>query len=212
MRAFVIAMACEAEAVRPVLRGDDRLYVSGIGKVNAAAAAQKAICEGADEIWNVGLCGGFGADIAVGDIYGVDRACEYDFDLAQLNGVAVGVLDGFDTPYLPLSPFPRFPAPHVPHPAPSTFPPWFKGYRTLATGDRFNDSEADHDLIVNGLKASLRDMEGAAIAHVCWREKVKCLSLKCVSDVAGKGAMTGQYLKNKARCLTILAQAMKEIA
>ena len=199
MRAFVIAMECEAEAVRPVLRGDDRLYVSGIGKVNAAAAAQKAICGGADEIWNAGLCGGFGADISVGDLYGVDRACEYDFDLAQLNGVAVGVLDGFDTPYLPFS---RFPAQ----------PPWLKGYRTLATGDRFNDSEADHDLIVNGLKASLRDMEGAAIAHVCWREKVKCLSLKCVSDVAGKGAMTGQYLENKARCLTILAQAMKEIA
>ena len=66
MRAFVIAMECEAETVGPFLRADDRLYVSGIGKVNAAAATMKAICEGADEIWNVGLSGGFGADVAEG--------------------------------------------------------------------------------------------------------------------------------------------------
>ena len=101
MRAFVIAMECEAEAVRPALRGDDRLYVSGIGKVNAAAATQLAICEGAGEIWNAGLCGGFG-DVEVGGVYGVERAVEYDFDLAKLNGTAVGVLDEMQTPYLPL--------------------------------------------------------------------------------------------------------------
>ena len=64
MRAFVIAMECEADAVRPSLRPDDRLYVSGIGKVNATAATQRAICEGAAEIWNAGLCGGFASLIA----------------------------------------------------------------------------------------------------------------------------------------------------
>ena len=42
MRAFVIAMENEAAEVRPFLRDDDRLYVAGVGKVNAAAAAQKA--------------------------------------------------------------------------------------------------------------------------------------------------------------------------
>ena len=42
MRAFVIAMESEAGAVRPCLRDGDRLYVSGIGKANAAAATQKA--------------------------------------------------------------------------------------------------------------------------------------------------------------------------
>ena len=93
-RAFVIAMECEADAVRPALRDGDRLYVSGIGKVNAAAATQLAICEGANEIWNAGLSGGFG-DVEVGGVYGVERAVEYDFDLAKLNGTAIGVLDLF---------------------------------------------------------------------------------------------------------------------
>ena len=199
MRAFVIAMECEAETVRPWLRSDDRLYVSGVGKVNAAAATQKAICEGADEIWNVGLCGGFGEDVNVGDIYGVDRACEYDFDLAKINGVSVGVIEGFDSPYISLARFPFSP------------PPWFKGYRILATGDRFSDDESDHDLIVGTLGASLRDMEGAAIAHVCKLARVRCMSLKCVSDVAGRGAMTGQYLENKTKCLLLLGKALKEV-
>ena len=52
MRAFVVAMECEAEQVRPFLGEGDVLVVSGIGKVNAAAAAQKAIDDGADEILN----------------------------------------------------------------------------------------------------------------------------------------------------------------
>ena len=202
MRAFVIAMRCEADAVEPHLKPGDRLYVAGIGKVNAAAATQKAICEGADEIWNVGLCGGFGDDIAVGDIYGVESATEYDFDLAKINGVSVGTLDGFDTPYLNCC------KPTVLRENP---PKWFKGWRILATGDRFNDSEADHELITKTLCASLRDMEGAAVAHVCKLAGVKCVSLKCVSDVAGKGAMTDQYLDNRTRCLVGLSMAMKEI-
>ena len=193
MRAFVIAMECEADCVRPWLGPDDRLYVSGIGKVNAAAATQRAICEGADEIWNVGLCGGFGDVIEVGDIYGVSQATEYDFDLSVINHVSVGVLDGFDSPYIALAKFP------------SSIP-----YRILATGDRFTDDDDDHRVITETLGASLRDMEGAAIAHVCKQNRVKCLSLKCVSDVAGKGSMTGQYEANKVRCLLRLGDFLRD--
>ena len=202
MRAFVIAMRCEADAVEPHLKPGDRLYVSGIGKVNAAAATQKAICEGADEIWNVGLCGGFGDDISVGDIYGVESATEYDFDLAKINGVSVGVLDGFDTPYLHC---------YKPEVLRENPPDWFKGWRILATGDRFNDSEADHELITKTLCASLRDMEGAAVAHVCKLAGMKCVSVKCVSDVAGRGSMTGQYLDNRVRCLVKLSSAFGDL-
>jgi len=197
MRAFVIAMECEAEAVRPHLKPDDRLYVCGIGKVNAAAATMKAICEGATEIWNAGLCGGFGDDVEVGDVYAVEKAVEYDFDLAKLNGTRVGQLNECDTPYLPLHPLPTA----------NCQPPSL----ILATGDHFNDSEADYDLITKVLCASLRDMEGAAIAHVCRNEGVRCCSVKCVTNVAGKGSMTGQYEENRRRCLSRLSEALKEI-
>lgn len=203
-RAFVVAMEREAAAIRPHLIKTDRLYVSGVGKVNAAAATMKAICEGAEEIWNVGLAGGFGEGVAVGDIYGVDQASEYDFDLAKINGVGVGVLDGSDTPFIALAK----PLPLVENP---TAFAWFKGWRTLATGDRFNDSDSDHELISRTLGATLRDMEGAAIAHIAKQEGVRCYSFKCVSDVADRGSMTEQYLDNRERCLDLLAVAIGEL-
>lgn len=202
MRAFVIAMESEAEAVRPHLRPEDRIYVSGVGKVNAAAATQRAICEGAEEIWNAGLCGGFGDDIEVGDIFGVESATEYDFDLAKINGVSVGVLDGCSSPYIHC---------YKPPELLERVPKWFGGWKILATGDRFSDSEDDFELITKTLCASLRDMEGAAVAHVCWLNGAKCFLMKCVSDVAGQGAMTDQYLDNRQRCLLKLSMAMKKL-
>ena len=201
MRAFVIAMECEAAAVRPALRNGDKLYISGIGKVNAAAATQLAICDGADEIWNAGLCGGFG-DVVVGGVYGVERAVEYDFDLAKLNGTAVGVLDEMKTPYLPFRTLCDA----------AIRLPQFGGWRTLTTGDRFNDGEADYDLITRALGASLRDMEGAAVAHVCMRRGVPCVSFKCVTNVAGGGSMVGQFQDNRSRCLDVLSAAIVELA
>jgi adenosylhomocysteine nucleosidase len=191
MRVFVIAMECEADCVRPFLGPDDRLIVCGIGKVNAAAAAQRAVSEyGADLIVNAGLAGGFGAGMEAGDVYEVSAAVEYDFDRAKLNGTAVGVLDEYDTPYLEVETTGAFPA------------------AVLATGDRFNDSENDYSLIRDELKASLRDMEGAAIAHVCRKNGVRCRMVKCVTNVAGKGAMTGQYEVNRQYALGRLTEAL----
>ena len=81
---------------------------------------------------------------------------------------------------------------------------------TLATGDRCDDGEADLATFA-GLGATVRDMEGAAIAHVCKREGVRCHAVKCVTNVAGKGSMTGQYEENTRRCLERLSHAMKEL-
>ena len=206
MRAYVIAMDCEAACVRDRMAdafasreygrtvvsgrlGGERvlLVVSGVGKSNAAAATQFAIQSGADEIVNLGVCGGFEPQMKIGDLYEVDRAVQYDFDLAQLNGTAVGVLNERTSPYIPLQTTGRHPA------------------KTLATGDHFNDNTADLPLLAS-LGAGLRDMEGAAVAHVCETAGVPCRALKCVTNVLGAGA-TGQYAENLARCLAILTEA-----
>jgi len=189
VRAFVIAMEDEAAAIRDAVRDDDLLLVSGVGKVNAAAATQQAIDAGADEILNLGLAGGFGPDVEVGGVYEVRSAVEYDFDLAKLNHTAVGVLNERNDPFLPMRLTGRFPA------------------KILATGDHFDDREDDYRLITVELGAELRDMEGAAIAHVCERRGVPCRALKCVTNVAGRGSMTGQFEKNRQGCLECLHRA-----
>jgi len=222
MRAFVIAMEDEAAAVRAAASREAIFIICGVGKVNAAAATQRAIDLGATEIVNAGLVGGFprfdkrelrtpndelrmedsstihhssfvihNSSVTVGGVYEVKSAVEYDFDLAKLNGTAVGVLNERDTPFIPMATTGKFPA------------------KILATGDRFNDSEDDYRLIADELGAELRDMEGAAIAHVCEKAGVACRALKCVTNVAGGGSMTGQFEENRKRCLAILAGAMK---
>ena len=201
MRAFVIAMRFEADAVEPHLKPGDRLYVAGIGKVNAAAATQKAICEGATEIWNFGFAGGFDPSMNVGDIVEISSAVEYDFDLAKLNGTRVGQLNERDSPYIPLA---------KTESVNSTTTTSDYNFVILASGDRFNDSDADLALLKE-LGATVRDMEGAAIAHVCEKEGVPCHSVKCISDVHGRGAMTAQYLDNIPFCQEKLGAAVKEL-
>ena len=202
MRAFVIAMDCEADAVRPHLGPGDRLYVSGIGKVNAAAATQRAVDEwraecrlnGADvpfEIVNAGVAGGVDPSMSPGDVFEIDRAVEYDFDLATLNGTEVGVHNERSTPYFSLVTSGLFPS------------------RTLGTGDRFSDSEADLPLLAR-LGVGVRDMEGAAVAHVCETNGVRCRSVKCITNVVGRGA-TGQFKGNLANALGRLSDALGKV-
>lgn len=187
-------MACEAEAVRPHLKSGDRLIVSGVGKVNAAAATQRAISDGATEIWNAGLAGGFDPSMTAGDCVVIDRAVEYDFDLADLNGTRIGVHNERTTPYFELAT--DF-APALPR-------------ATLATGDRFNDRDDDLGTLAE-LAATVRDMEGAAIAHVCETNGVPCRMVKGLSDIHGKGSMTVQYKANTAKTLERLGATLKEI-
>ncbi|MDE7453735.1 MAG: 5'-methylthioadenosine/S-adenosylhomocysteine nucleosidase, partial [Clostridia bacterium] len=197
MKVFVIAMQKEAQPIldeltnkterkvcgKPVYEGElfgkkTAVIVCGVGKVNAACGAQYAIdLLGADEIINIGVAGGLNGGVKVGEIYGISKAVQYDFDLTQLNGTAIGTLDECKENYLPLKGS-RYPE------------------RKLATSDRFNDSKDDYKLLTEVLKADIRDMEGAAIAQVCMHAKVPCRAFKIISDLAGSGSTTEQYLSN----------------
>lgn len=180
--------------IRGKLGGEDTMVVvSGIGKANAAAATQHAIQNGADVVINIGVAGGLETTIEVADIYEVDSAVQYDFDLSAVNGTMVGTLDERSTPYIPISVVGKYPA------------------KSIGTGDRFNDSDDDNDLLLNVLTCSLRDMECAAVAQICEQAGVRCVSFKCVTDVRGKGAMTGQYVDNLKRCLAKLTAEVPAI-
>ena len=212
MKVFVIAMNNEAECVvsnlenavestlfgrrvvRGTLNGEDAfIVVSGVGKSNAAAAVQLAIQEtGTKRILNLGVSGGLDPAMKVGEIYEVADAVQYDFDLVQINGTEMGTLNERDTPFIPCKAEGRFEA------------------KTLGTGDRFNDS-ADDSALLKKLGASLRDMEGAAIAHVCETAGVEFVSYKCISDVEGSGSMPEQYMENLKKCLEILTRFAKTI-
>ena len=210
-KVFVVAMNNEADAVtahfaavaeesvfgRRIVTGTlagepTAVVVSGVGKVNAAAAAQLALARfNPEALLNVGVAGALHAPMQVAEVYRVRAAVQYDFDLAAINGTKIGTLNEYQDREIPLDL------------AGNALPE-----ALLATGDRFNDSQVDYRFLVDDVKADLRDMEGAAIAHVAYRAGVKFRSIKSVSDVAGSGSTTDQYLANLKIALSSLSAAI----
>lgn len=212
MKVFVVAMEKEAAPILEVMRVrrflnfcgkrvlTGELYgvrcgvvVCGVGKVNAAMGAQIAIDElGAEVIINIGYAGGLNGSLEVGKIYEISHAVQYDFDLTQLNGTKIGTLDECKENFLALDSLSLYPL------------------KKLATGDRFNDSAEDFKLLTE-LGADIRDMEGAAVAQVCMHAKVELRAYKVISDLAGSGSTTEQYMKNLAVCADTLKRELKNI-
>ncbi|MCD8201394.1 MAG: 5'-methylthioadenosine/S-adenosylhomocysteine nucleosidase [Clostridia bacterium] len=213
MKVFVIAMEKEASPVidvmdkvkktekygREIYTGKLGSYktaviVSGVGKANAAAAAQMAISDlSADGIINAGTAGALTNRCQVGSIYGIRDCVQYDFDLTQLNHTKIGTLDEYDENFLPLSTFIKYPL------------------RRLATGDRFNDDKGDFRLLTRELGADIRDMECGAIVHVCRHAGVPVYAVKVITDVAGSGSTPAQFSENFEKCVKYMADNIKDI-
>lgn len=199
---FVIAMKSEAAPITDCMQGvqentlcgravyggrlcgeETHVIVCGVGKVNAACGAQIAAdLLGAAAIINIGFAGALNSSMEVGGIYAIEYACQYDFDLVQLNGTPMGTLNEFEDRWLPLA--------------------VTGGYqrKKLATGDRFNDDRRDYILLTDGFGADIRDMEGGAIAQACINAGVACFIFKAISDVAGSGSTTEQFTHNLEMC------------
>lgn len=168
------------------------LCVCGVGKVNAALGAQLLISKfDVDCLLNFGVAGGLNSSTELCAVYQIKQAVQFDFDLTQLNGTKIGTLDEYNENYLRLTrldlPFPL---------------------RNLGTSDRFNDSAVDYALLTEELDADIRDMEGAAIVQAGLCASLPVYSVKAISDVAGSGSTTEQFLMNKNKALANLKIAL----
>ena len=162
--------------------------VCGVGKVNAALGAQILISKfDARCLLNLGVAGSLNQETALCSVNQISAATQFDFDLAQLNGTPIGTLNEYQEPYLSLNLLPL------------DFPK-----KKLATADRFNDSTEDYRLLTQDLQADIRDMEGGAIVQTAYAAQVPVYSIKAISDVAGSGSTTEQFLVNKDKALSNL--------
>ena len=210
----VIAMQSEADILLSEMKVERCLTVSGkkvcvgkaygkdvavcvcdVGKVNAALGAQLLVSKfDAEMLLNFGVAGGLNESTKLCAVYQIGSAVQFDFDLTQLNGTKIGTLDEYTENYLSLNvlklPF---------------------EVRNLGTSDRFNDSPADYELLTKELKADIRDMEGGAIVQAGYSAKLPVYSIKAISDVAGSGSTTEQFLINKDKALQNLKSALPAI-
>ena len=111
--------------------------------------------------------------------YAVEKCCQFDFDLRQLDGVPLGYIQEYDTVFFKtdltgLDSFEK---------------------SALASADRFTNDECDIDAI-NQIGCSLRDMEGGAIAQVCTSNSTPLIMIKGITDVFGSGTAEEQFYAN----------------
>ena len=173
------------------------LCICGVGKVNAALGAQILISQpefNVDSLLNFGVAGGLNSGTQLCNVYEIKAAVQFDFDLVQLNGTKMGTLNEYEENYLSLSSL------HI-----------GLEQKCLGTADRFNDSQEDFKLLTKELAADIRDMEGGAIVQTAHAASLPVYSVKAISDVAGSGSTTEQFLINKDKALKNLKAKLPEI-
>lgn len=161
------------------------LCVCGVGKVNAALGTQLLVSKfDVEKILNFGVAGGLNSSLDLCGVYQIEAATQFDFDLVQLNGTKMGTLNEYEEPYLPLNLFSAD-----------------LEKKRLGTADRFNDSADDYVLLTRELGADIRDMEGGAIVQAAHAASLPVYAVKAISDLAGSGSTTEQFLINKGKAL-----------
>ena len=163
------------------LNGKDAIIaISGIGKVSAALTTQLLIDNYKPEyILNFGTCGGMNSSVKILNYYVVEKCCQFDFDLRELDGVPLGYIQEYNTVFFPAK----------------TDGLEFLEKSVLASADRFTNDINDINAI-NDMGCSLRDMEGGAIAQVCKSNYVPLIMIKGITDVYGSQTAQEQFYKN----------------
>ncbi len=199
MIGIIIALKREAEAILSTLKdtktasligkqtylgklGSHEIVVaiSGIGKVNAAITTQAIIDRYSPcAIFNIGTAGGVEQSVSAKSYYAIKNCCQFDFDLQDLDGIPLGYIQDYGTQFFPCCDF-EFS---------------FLEKRNLGTADRFTESAVDNQAI-RDIGCSVRDMEGAAIAHTCFANSIPLLMIKGITDVTGSNSTSEQFYAN----------------
>lgn len=152
---------------------------SGVGKVFAALCAQTMILKfGVTKIVNSGVAGTLTPELHIGDV-AISTACvQHDMDTTAV-GDPVGLISGINMIELPADTkiadeLDRVcAAANVNH-----------RLGVIASGDQFVHTTERREWIVSTFKASAVEMEAAAIAQVCFVNKIPFAAIRVISDEA----------------------------
>ena len=167
------------------LEGIDAVVVQcGVGKVNAAMCAQ-VLCSvfGVTHLVNTGIAGSLCAELDIGDLVVSKDAMYHDFDCVHF-GYEMGKVPGMDVT--------AFPADEAmigyACAAAEAVNPGHSKVGRVASGDLFVAEKSAKNRIIERTNAICTEMEGAAIAHTAYRNKVPFVILRAISDKADDSA------------------------
>ena len=156
----------------------------GVGKVNAAICTQiLCSCFDVTHIVNTGVAGSLCAKMDIGDFVISTDAIHHDFDCAAL---------GYERGQVPGIKVREFPADEklaaLAFGAADALNPGHAHMGRVASGDQFVSGRDAKLKIVEDTRAVCAEMEGASIAHTCWRNQVPFAIIRAISDKADDSA------------------------
>ena len=173
------------------------LAASGIGKVNAAMTATLLLDHfRPSEVLFTGVAGGISPELAPGDIVIGEKTAQHDYGeltpqgfRPQPTGKQIPLLMNAPERLLTLAEAAAKGAAleKVPTTQGDRVPRVIRG--VIVTGDIFVSSPAKTAELRQLFNADAVEMEGAAVAQVCWQQNVPCLVIRCVSDKADATAI-----------------------
>lgn len=162
------------------------LVQCGVGKVNAALCAEVlCTCFDVDILINTGVAGTPDPQVRQGDIVISTQAVHHDMDATPL-GFAKGEVPDMDMIYFQADNDLVAKARSAAETSDIGDARVFEG--TIASGDQFIAGEEQTAPIVKNFAPKAVEMEGAAIAHVAWANKVPFVIIRSISDNADGGA------------------------
>lgn len=157
----------------------------GIGKVNAGMCVQiLADCFDVTHIINTGVAGSLNADLDIGDILISTEAVYHDMDVTPL-GYEVGQVPGIDVKCFPADKA-MIDAAKESCEKVNTDINVMTG--RVASGDQFIASKDVKDKIIADVAGYCAEMEGAAIAHAAYLNKIPFVVVRAISDKADNSA------------------------
>ncbi|MCI9269911.1 MAG: 5'-methylthioadenosine/adenosylhomocysteine nucleosidase [Dorea sp.] len=181
---------------------------SGIGKVNAGICAQILVSEfGADVLINTGIAGSLDARIDIGDMVISTDALYHDMD-ATAFGYPVG-----EVPRMGILSFPaderlvKLAAEANAEANPDIHT--FTG--RVVSGDQFVASDETKGKILENFGGLCTEMEGAAIAHAAYLNKVSCVIIRAISDKAD-GSASEDYPTFEKKAIGHSVRLVKSLA
>lgn len=169
------------EFVSGTLHGKEVVIaVCGIGKVAAAMCTQTMILKySPDCIINTGVGGSLSTRLSIGDIAIAESLVQHDMDTSPL-GDPIGLISGLNIVNIPTD---KRVADILEKCVEGL--DGIKAIRgVIASGDQFVASEEKKKLICENFNAVVCEMEGAAIAQVCYTNGVPFGVVRAVSDCA----------------------------
>lgn len=154
------------------------LVKCGVGKVNAARTTQILIDNfDLEYVINVGTAGGLNEKIEIGDVVIAEKLVQHDFDITA-GGHEKGYISGTGTYFYSDEELVNKSKKII-----ENINEDFKAITGLiATGDIFVQDISVKDKIKQEFDADCTEMEGAAIAQVCYLDKVPFIVIRSISD------------------------------